>query len=126
MTRQVVMTDKIARPRVPLSSAVKAGGLVFVSGNVGFTVDGQVARGDFRAQMRQTVENVKAILEAAGSSLDKVVKVKVILARAEDFGAMNEIYRTYFREGNYPARTTIEARLMNPDLLVEIECVAEA
>lgn len=125
MPRQVVMTDKVARPRVPLSNAVKAGGLVFVSGTVGFAVDGQVARGDFGAQIRQTLDNVKAVLEAAGSSLDRVVKVNVILARAADFAAMNEIYRTYFREGNYPARTTIEARLMNPDLLVEIECVAE-
>lgn len=126
MTRQVVMTDKVARPRVPLSNAVKAGGLVFVSGTVAFTVDGQVARGDFRAQMRQTLDNVKTVVEAAGSSLDRAVKVNVILARAEDFAAMNEIYRAYFREGNYPARTTIEARLMHPDLLVEIECVAEA
>ena len=125
MPRQVVMTDKVARPRVPLSNAVKAGGLVFVSGTVGFAVDGQVARGDFGAQIRQTLDNVKAVLEAAGSSLDRVVKVNVILARAADFAAMNEIYRTYFREGNYPARTPIEARLMNPDLLVEIECVAE-
>jgi 2-iminobutanoate/2-iminopropanoate deaminase len=126
MAREVVMTDRVARPRVPLSNAVKVGGLVFVSGTVAFTPDGQVARGDVRAQVRQTLENIKAVLEAAGSSLDRAVKINVILARAGDFAAMNEIYREYFREGNYPARTTVEARLMNPDLLVEIECVAEA
>jgi 2-iminobutanoate/2-iminopropanoate deaminase len=126
MARQVVMTDTVARPRVPLSNAVKAGGLVFVSGTVAFTPDGQVARGDVRAQVRQTLENIKAVLEAAGSSLERAVKINVILTRAGDFAAMNEVYREYFREGNYPARTTIEARLMNPDLLVEIECVAEA
>jgi 2-iminobutanoate/2-iminopropanoate deaminase len=126
MPRQVVMTDRVARPRVPLSSAVKAGGLVFVSGTVAFAPDGQIARGDVRAQVRQTLDNIKAVLEAAGSSLDKAVKINVILTRASDFAAMNEVYREYFREGNYPARTTIEARLMNPDLLIEIECVAEA
>ena len=120
------MTDTVVRPRVPLSNAVKAGGLVFVSGTVAFTPDGQVARGDVRAQVRQTLENVKAVLAAAGSSLDRAVKVNVILTRAADFAAMNEVYREYFRDDNYPARTTIEARLMNPDLLVEIECVAEA
>jgi 2-iminobutanoate/2-iminopropanoate deaminase len=81
---------------------------------------------DFKAQMRQVMENLKAILEAAGSSLDKVVKVNVILVRISDFAAMNEIYKEYFKEGTYPARTTIEAKLAGQDFLLEIECVAEA
>lgn len=125
MSREIISTDKVAKPRVPLSSAVKVGNLVFVSGTTPFDKNHQVAKGDFRAQMRQVMENLKAVLEAAGSSLDKVVKVNVILTRRSDFEAMNEIYKTYFREGNYPARTTIEAKLAGKDFLLEIECVAE-
>ena len=126
MPRAIIATDKAGRTRSPLSQAVKVGNLVFVSGTTGYAADGSIARGDFAAQMRQVMDNIKAILEAAGSSLDRAVKLNVILARAQDFAAMNEIYKTYFAEGNYPARTTIEATLAREELLVEIECVAEA
>ncbi len=87
--------------------------------------DSFTPKGDFPAQMRQTMENVKAILEESVSSLDKVVKVNVILTRTTDFQAMNEIYRTYFKEGHYPAQTTIEAKLASKEFLLEIECVAD-
>jgi 2-iminobutanoate/2-iminopropanoate deaminase len=112
--------------RSPLSQAVKVGDLVFLSGTTGYAADGTIAHGDFGAQMRQVMENITTILEAAGSSLDRAVKMNVILARSADFAAMNEIYKTYFPDGKYPARTTIEARLAREALLVEIECVAEA
>jgi len=126
MSRQIITSESLAKPRVPLSHAVKVGNLVFVSGTTPFTADRQIAVGDFPAQMRQTMENIKAILHGAGTSLDRVVKVNVILTRIGDFAAMNEIYRTYFADGNFPARTTIEAKLAHPDFLLEIECVAEA
>jgi 2-iminobutanoate/2-iminopropanoate deaminase len=126
MARQIVTTDKVAKSRVPLSNAVKLGNTVYVSGTTPFDVDRNIAKGDFNAQMRQVMENLRAILDAAGSSLDKVVKVNVILVRISDFAAMNEIYKEYFKEGNYPARTTIEAKLAGQDFLLEIECVAEA
>ena len=125
MARQIITTDKVAKPRVPLSAAVKVGNLVFVSGTTPYTVDYQLAKDDFKAQMRQVMDNNKAILEAAGSSLDKVVKVNVFLKRITDFATMNEIYKTYFKEGNYPARTTVGIDLANKDFLLEIECVAE-
>lgn len=126
MARQIVTTDKVAKSRVPLSNAVKLGNTVYVSGTTPFDVNRNIAKGDFKAQMRQVMENIKAILEAAGSSLDKVVKVNVILVRIGDFAEMNEIYKEYFTEGNYPARTTIEAKLAGQDFLLEIECIAEA
>jgi 2-iminobutanoate/2-iminopropanoate deaminase len=126
MARQIVTTDKVAKSRVPLSNAVKLGNTVYVSGTTPFDVDRNIAKGDFNAQMRQVMENLRAILDAAGSSLDKVVKVNVILVRISDFAAMNEIYKEYFKEGTYPARTTIEAKLAGQDFLLEIECVAEA
>ena len=125
MSKQIITTDKVAQPRVPLSAAVKVGNLVFVSGTTPFTLDYQVAKGDFQAQMRQVMDNNKAILEAAGSSWDKVVKVNVFLKRTTDFAAMNEIYKTYFKEGIYPARTTVGIDLAGKDFLLEIECVAE-
>ena len=76
--------------------------------------------------MRQVMENIKALLEDGGSSLDKIVKANVILVRESDFAAMNEIYRSYFEAGVYPARTTIVAALANKEFLLEIECIAEA
>ena len=75
--------------------------------------------------MRQVMENLKAILEAAGSSLDKVAKVNVFLRRIRDFQEMNDIYRTHFKEGIDPTRSTIEVTLTNKDFLLEIECMAE-
>jgi len=125
MPKQIITSDKVAKPRVPLSPAVKIGNLVFVSGCTPLTVDYQIARGDFAAQMHQVMHGLTTLLEASGSSLDKVVKVNVFLARIRDFPEMNEIYKTYFKEGSYPARTTIEATMTNKDFLVEIECVAE-
>ena len=125
MPKQIITSDKVARPRVPLSPAVKVGNLVFVSGSTPFTTDYQIAKGDFPAQMHQVMQGLTAILEAAGSSLENVVKVNVFLARIRDFPEMNEIYKTYFKKGNYPARTTIEATMTNKDFLLEIECVAE-
>jgi reactive intermediate/imine deaminase len=125
-TRRVINSPSLSPPTVPLSNAVKVGNLVFVSGSTPFAPDGSIAKGDFGAQMRQVLDNIKVILKDAGSSLERVVKVNVILIRISDFRAMNDIYRTYFRAGNYPARTTIEAPLAHPDFLLEIECVAEA
>jgi 2-iminobutanoate/2-iminopropanoate deaminase len=75
--------------------------------------------------MHQVMHGLISLLESAGSSLDKVVKVNVFLARIRDFPEMNEIYKTYFKEDNYPARTTVEATMTNKDFLLEIECVAE-
>ena len=125
MAKQIITSEKVAKPRVPLSPAVKIGNLVFVSGCTPFTVDYQIAKGDFAAQMHQVMHGLMSLLDSAGSSLDKVVKVNVFLARIRDFPEMNEIYKTYFKEDSYPARTTVEATMTNKDFLLEIECVAE-
>ncbi|HEX7055506.1 MAG TPA: RidA family protein [Burkholderiales bacterium] len=123
--RRVVVSQRVARQTLPISSAVIAGDLVFLSGHVGFRKDRSFAKGDFRAQARQALENIKTVLEDCGTSLERVVKVNVVITRVEDFAAFNEIYREYFGEGNYPARATHVAGLVNPDLLVEVECVAQ-
>ena len=109
---------------LPLSPAVKAGGFVFVSGCPGYRDRkmGAPVEG-IEAQTRETLEVIKDILEAAGSSLDKVVKVTVFLGNAQDFPKMNEVYRTFFPE-DPPARSTIVTGLVFPEILVEIECMA--
>ena len=125
MGPQIISSDRAPKPDVPLSQAVKTGNLVFVSGITPFSRDLKIARGDFEAQMHQVMKNIIEILEEAGTSLDRVVKTNVILVRISDFEEMNRIYRTYFEESRFPARTTMEAPLAHPDFLLEIECVAE-
>ena len=126
MAREILTSDKVfAGGKAPGSKAVKVGNLIFVCGMPPFDINRQVAKGDFQAQMRQCMDNIKAVLEAGGSSMDKIAKVTIFFAKESDVPAMNEIYRPYFKEGNYPARTAIEAKLQG-DFLVEIECVAEA
>ena len=125
MARQLINTSTAPQPKVPLSQAVRSGNLVFVSGITPFTLDLQLAKDDFGAQMRQTMENLGAILAAAGSGFDHVLKCTVILARREDWRRMNEIYAEYWPDGRFPARTAYGAPLPHPDFLVEVECVAE-
>ncbi len=122
--RKVIVPKDMPKSGVPLSHAVQVGNVLYVSGTTPFATDGSIAKGDFAAQMHQVMANIKKILASGGSSLDKVVKVNVILTRISDFFTMNDIYKTYFKDGNYPARTTIEAPLAHPDFLLEIECVA--
>ena len=124
-TRKLVNPPTLSKAPAPLSHAVKVGNLVFVSGTTPFKPHVRELAPDFAGQMHQVMEKIKLILEASGSSLERVVKTNVILTRASDFKEMNEIYRSYFREGNYPARTTIVAALAVPEMLLEIECVAE-
>ena len=88
MARTVITSPEIAWGPIPISQAVRSGNLVFVSGIPGFTRDFQLAKGDFAAQMKQAMENVGAILRAAGTSFDRVVKCTVLLARQEDWAAM--------------------------------------
>jgi len=109
---------------IPVSSAVKVGKFVFVSGTPGYD-KGKLAVGDFTAQMKQVMENISSTLKASGTGMERVVKTNVLLMRAADFDEMNRIYSSYFPEGKYPARTTVVvAGLPHPDFLLEIECEA--
>ena len=109
----------------PYSQAVKVGSLVFVSGQI--PVDpatGEFAGPDIETQTHQSLKNLKAILEEAGSGLDKVVKTTVFLQDMKDFAAMNGVYAQYFKEP-FPARAAVQVGRLPKDALVEIECVAE-
>jgi 2-iminobutanoate/2-iminopropanoate deaminase len=126
-TRKVIpFVQGLHKSVMPLSRAVRVGNLLFCSGTTPFAPDGTMAKGDFAAQMHRVMANIKEMLKSGGSSLERVAKVNVILVRMSDFKEMNQIYRQYFKEGNYPARTTVESPLADPDFLLEIECVAEA
>ena len=109
---------------VPLSPAVRAGEMVFVSGQVPVKSDGSMESGNIEAQTRQVMENVKSALALAGATMDQVVKTTVWIEDARDFGGMNKVYGSYF-PSEPPARTTVESRLML-DIKVEIEAVAYA
>jgi 2-iminobutanoate/2-iminopropanoate deaminase len=128
MSRTIINNPKLPRSSAPHSNAVKVGNLIFVSGFPGYDDNMKVPKGDFSAQMRLALEHIKATLEYAGSSVEKIAKVNVFLDRRSDFEEMNTIYREFFGpdQSHWPARTTIEARLPRPDFLLEIDCVAEA
>lgn len=112
----------------PLSPAIRAGGFIFVSGQVGRAlVNGQAVVGrNMTEQTRFCLDNIKGVLEAAGSSLEKVVRCTVFITDMAQFGAMNDAYREYF-PAEPPARSTLQvAGLARPDLIVEIEATALA
>ncbi len=122
--KEIVETREAAAPIGPYSQAVRAGGFVFVSGQIPVRPEtGQVVEGDIAAQTRQVLENLSAILRAAGSDLGKVVKTTVFLSNFDDFPAMNRIYGEFFAEA-CPARSTVQAARLPKDVLVEIEAVA--
>ncbi len=110
----------------PYSQAVKVGGFVFCSGQIPLDpVTMQVIEGDARAQTERVLANLRAVLEAAGSSLEQVVKTTVFLLDMNDFAAMNEVYAAFF-SNNRPARSTVQVARLPRDVRVEIEVVALA
>ncbi len=120
--RQVVKPKNAPRPRGPYSPAIVADGFVFVAGQVAIDpATDQLETGDIKTETRRALENIKAILEASGSSMKDIVRVGVFLADIHDFGAMNEVYKEYF-PADPPARTTVGAIL--PGVKVEIDCIA--
>jgi 2-iminobutanoate/2-iminopropanoate deaminase len=109
----------------PYSQAVRAGSLVFVSGQIPLDpATGAMVQGDIGVQTHRVFRNLSGILEAAGSSLDRVVRTTVYLADMNDFAAMNEVYATYF-SNPAPARATIQAARLPKDARVEIDVIAE-
>jgi 2-iminobutanoate/2-iminopropanoate deaminase len=108
----------------PYSSALRAGTLLFVSGQVPFDpVTGNMVAGDIQAQTRRVLQNVGALLEAGGLSFRSVVRTTVFLADMNDFAAMNEVYQTFFAEP-YPARSTVQAARLPRDARIEIDAIA--
>ena len=120
--REVIRTSQGPQPRGPYSQAIVADGFVFVAGQGAVNPStNELELGDVASETRRTLQNIRAILEAAGSSLRDVVRVGVFLADIKDFDAMNVVYREFF-PADQPARTTVGAQL--PKIKVEIDCIA--
>lgn len=122
--KDIVFTERGPKPIGPYSQAVKAGGFVFLSGQIALDPKtGEIVGSDVRQQAQQVMENLKAILEASGVSLNHVVKTTIFLKDMNDFVAVNEIYGKYFTAAP-PARSTVQAARLPKDVLVEIDVIA--
>jgi 2-iminobutanoate/2-iminopropanoate deaminase len=122
--RDVILTDRGSKPIGPYSQAIRANGFLYLSGQVALDPKtGELAGTDIRQQTERVLENVKGILEAAGSNLHHVVKTTVFLKDMNEFAAMNEVYGKYFTLAP-PARSTVQVARLPKDALVEIEVIA--
>jgi 2-iminobutanoate/2-iminopropanoate deaminase len=122
--KDIVLTDRGPKPIGPYSQAVKSNGFVFISGQVALNPGtGEFVGADVRQQTERVLENLKAILEASGVTLNHVVKSTVFLKDMNDFAAMNEVYARYFTAAP-PARSTVQAAGLPKDAFVEIDLIA--
>ena len=122
MPRQALQPEGRPKPTAPYSPVVVAGDAVYTAGQTGTDADGNLVAGGIAEQTRQTLENVRACVAAAGCTMDDVVKVNAYLADLADFPAYNEVYREFFAEP-YPARTSVQSGLP-AGVLIEIEAIA--
>jgi len=122
-TRDIVNTDKAPGAIGPYSQAVKTDSMVFVSGQLAFDpATGELMTDDIKTETRQAMTNLKTILEAAGSGLDKVVKTTLFIKNMDDFPLVNEVYGEFFSQ-NYPARACVEVARLPRDANFEVEAV---
>ena len=122
--KEIISTENAPGAIGPYSQAVKAGNMIFCSGQIPINpTTGEFVSDDVAEQTEQVLQNLNAVLEAAGSSLNNVVKTTVFLADMNDFMAMNEVYARFFSE-NKPARATVQAARLPKDARVEIDCIA--
>lgn len=124
--KNIIATERAPKAIGPYSQATKFNGIVYLSGQIPLDpASGQIIEGDIAAQTERVLENLKAVLEAAGSSLSQVLKTTVFLKDMGEFAKMNEVYGRYFPD-NPPARATVEVARLPRDVRVEIECIAIA
>ena len=123
--KKILMTEKAPLAIGPYSQGTGAGELLFLSGQLPINPEtGEFASEDIEGQTRQSLNNIKAILESEGCTMDYVLKTTVFLSDINNFGKMNEVYAGFFSEGNYPARSAFQVAALPKNALVEIEVVA--
>jgi 2-iminobutanoate/2-iminopropanoate deaminase len=124
MTVQYIPVDGAgAAQHLPFSAAVRVGRMLYLAGQIGTDSTGQVVAGGIKAETRQALENIKRVLEQNGSSLDRVVKCTAMLADMHEWGAMNEVYVTFF-SNHFPARSAFGTTGLARDARIELECTA--
>ena len=123
MNKKIIKTDQASLPIGPYNQAVAVGDLVYTAGQIPLDKQGNMVPGGIKEQTEQVIANLKAVLEAAGSSLDKAVKATVFLKDLNDFAGMNEVYAKHFKAAIAPARSTLQVARIPKDALVEIEVV---
>jgi 2-iminobutanoate/2-iminopropanoate deaminase len=124
--KEIINPKTAPAPVGPYSKGVKCKGFIFVGGQLPLDPKTEkLVEGGIKEQTKQSLENVKAILETGGSSLERVVKTTVYLKDINDFGEMNEVYKQFFKK-DFPARATIQVARLPRDALVEVEAIAEA
>ena len=124
--KEIIASENAPAAIGPYSQAIKVGGLLFVSGQLPIDMATGVFPADIKGQTKASLTNAGTILEKAGSSLQKAVKTTVFLSDMNNFGAMNEVYASFFPNGGYPARSAVQVARLPKDALVEIEVIAEA
>ncbi|RTQ47464.1 RidA family protein [Hymenobacter gummosus] len=126
MANVIINSPEAPAPIGPYSQAVQAGNTIYVSGQIALDASGGqlVGEGDVQAQTHQVMRNLQAVLAAGGYALPDVVKCSIFVKDLGHFGVINEIYGSYFGQGPYPARETVEVSRLPKDVLVEISCIA--
>ncbi len=121
--KDIILSEKAPRPIGPYSQAVGAGGFIFVSGQIPMDERGNIVKGDIKLQTERVIENIKAILEAAGAGIGDVVRVTVYLKDLNDFSDMNEVYSRYFVDSK-PSRVTVEVSGLPKGVRIEMSAIA--
>jgi endoribonuclease L-PSP, putative len=126
MEKEVISTSKAPAAIGPYSQAVKIGNMVYTSGMIPIVPEsGEIIQGDVAAQARQALENLEEVLKEAGTSLGNVLKTTVFIKNMSDFSVINEVYKEFFTD-SFPARSCVEVARLPKDVLIEIECIAQA
>ena len=124
MNKQVIKTDNAPEAIGPYSQGIIVGDFVYTSGQIPINPKTGIMETDIKLATKQSMENIKAILEEVGTSLENVIKTTIFLKDLNDFNVVNEVYATYFKENN-PARSCVEVSKLPKDAIIEIEVIAE-
>ncbi|WP_119329162.1 RidA family protein [Cysteiniphilum halobium] len=123
--KEVVKTNNAPQAIGPYVQAVKINGMLYTSGQIALTAKGEVVKGDIKMQATQVMHNLKAVVEAAGSRMDKLIKTTCFIKNMDDFVAFNEVYASFFQDMTPPARSCVEVSRLPKDILIEVEAIAE-
>jgi 2-iminobutanoate/2-iminopropanoate deaminase len=122
--KTIIFTDKAPAPIGPYNQAVLVGNTIYTSGQIPLTASGELVTGSIEAETTQVMENMKAVLDAAGATFEHVVKATIFISNMDDFAKINSVYGSYFNEATAPARETVQVARLPKDVNVEISMIA--